>query len=243
MVRGWDQGSRGRNGNVCCTVLSTAFFLNCVFVYAASRLSNAEAPKAIATFVQRQREIFVEEKMRRKEAQDIIHGFREEDGVPPKASPKAGGEQQSAEDALAFVNGYKVAKESILRRMQTFWKDNRNDEDTVEPSLPLIEAVGACAKRWDSSNDELDQLANEMDLISAASRELISAASMDLGDAGSEDSDVELMFFKDGRRTTWTLLWLSLMTMCSTNVIGLVLSLALLHYNLRPGKIPVSHVQ
>jgi hypothetical protein len=176
--------------------------------------------------------------MRRKEAQDIIHGFREEDGVPPKVVTPRGEGDQSPEEALAFVNGYKVAKESILRRMQTFWKDNRDDQDTTTASsLPLVDAVGACSKRWDSSNnDELDQLANEMELISAASRELISAASMDLGDAGSEDSDVELMFFKDGRRTTWTLLWLSLMTMCSTNVIGLVLSLALLHYNLRPGK-------
>ena len=214
-------------------------FTFCLFACLASRLSNAEAPKAIATFVQRQRELFVEERLRRKEAQDIIHGFREEDGVPPPAAMKNEGEQQSAEDALAFVHGYKVAKESILRRMQTFWKDNRNDEDNVEPSLPLVEAVGVCAKRWDSNNDELDQLANEMELISAASRELISAASMDLGAAGSDDSDVELMFFKDGRRTTWTLLWLSLMTMCSTNVIGLVLSLALLHYNLRPGTISV----
>ncbi len=202
----------------------------------ASRLSNAEAPKEMASFPQRQRKLFEEERLRRKEAQDLIHGFREEDGIPPKVTHEKHCELQK-EDALAFMHGYKVAKESILRRTKAFWNDRtKSNENTTSSSMPSVDAVGECSKRWDNSDIELDQLVTEMELVSAASMELVSAASMELVSAASEESEVELMFFKDGKTTTWTLLWLSLMTMCSSNILGLVLSLALLNYNLRPGK-------
>lgn len=193
----------------------------------ASRLSNAEAPEEMATFLQRQRDLFEQERLRRKEAQDFIHGFREEDGIPPKISHEKDGELQK-EDALAFMHGYKVAKESILRRTEAFWKERRKNDTKATSQMPLVDAVGACSKRWEANDRELDELVTEMELISAASMELIAAA--------SEESEVELMFFKDGKTTTWTLLWLSIMTMCSSNIVGLVLSLALLNYNLRPGK-------
>jgi hypothetical protein len=195
--------------NVCLVSLSTA-----------ARLSGAEAPKEMAVFLQRQRSIFQQERQRRKEATDLIHGFTEEDGIPPSIPRDEENdiEKIRMKDAFAFMSRYRAAKEAILRSTEAFWKNDakKEEEEDSSDSLSPLE----CVKRWDSSNRELDDLITEMELSLSSS---------------SEDGDEIPSPFLQGGKETWTVVWLSLMTICSTNVVGLVLSLALLNYNLRPG--------
>lgn len=210
------------SNNLTC-LLFVAAFTDCT---PASRLSDAEAPKEISNFLRQQRDLVEEERRHRKEATEILRRFRaDENGIPSVVScqKQLEVEKHRQKEAIAFLHSYRASKESILRRTQGFWKTNTpSNQGIAVPSIPLFDAVEACARQWDDTCDQelLDDLISEAEFLSSSpdKNELLE----------------DLPHQNDASKRT--ILWLSLMVLFSRNIVGLVLSLSLLNYTLRSGK-------
>lgn len=217
-------------------VTFSIYFLTILFDV-ASLLSLAQAPKDSGSsadeFFRRQRALFKKERKLRKEADDNNHGITEEGGIPPGIPYSEIEEKRKnrRSEALAFMDRYLSAKDSIMKRTGMFWRSSGPNDDCSEGSsthsMPLLDAVEACSKRWEGNDRELESLMTEIEIIASSSGEKLAEVSNGEGTA-------TVPLFGD-KKLALPILWCSLMAMCSTNLLGLVLSIALLNYNLRLG--------
>ena len=150
--------------------------------------------------------------------------------------------------SMALIDRYLAAKQSIMKRTELFWRVTEATTtasvttnppessystaqanqylDGGQPILPLLDAVGACSKRWEEQDEE-DSM-KEIDLMDSPSDEGT------VVDSAKGTPPIPRLSVKN-QKVALPVLWFSLMAMCSSNILGLVLSLALLNYNLRLG--------
>ena len=173
---------------------------------------------------------------------------------PPMAEPPQPQQQQTTQQtrkmqSMALIDRYLAAKESIMKRTELFWRVTEATTTTTatmtgpestsstaqanlnhdggHPILPLLDAVGACSKRWEEQ-EENPMKEEEIDLMDSPSDE---GTVVD----NAKGTPIPLLLVKN-QKVALPVLWFSLMAMCSSNILGLVLSLALLNYNLRLGR-------
>jgi len=145
------------------------------------------------------------------------------------------------------MDRYLAAKESIVKQTELFWKaattitgvtttttttspqELSERDENVDPTKWTKSTV-ASSKLWDSTAPS-----------SRSQRGMSSrmTTDVDISDSPSDEQgklEDSKGFIPFDQQKALPVLWFSLMAMCSTNMLGLVLSLALINYNLRLGK-------
>jgi hypothetical protein len=193
-------------------------------------LSLAASPKDAGTtadeFFRQQKALFEEERKLRKAAKNNNRGISSDDEIPPALPyPKIEEQRQSRKtETMAFIDRYLSAKESIMKRTELFWRKSKKD-DIQQQVMPLDDSVEVRLNGWEDDGRELEDFMTEV--------EILASSSADLGQAGVTNGGNSIL---TNQTVALPVLWCALMTMCSRNMLGLVLSLAVLNYNLRLGE-------
>lgn len=127
-------------------------------------------------------------------------------------------QQRRRNVALALLHQYRASKENILDRTKEIWQKEPTRRKPEEARSPDIQNPNQSTSGHAAFREVFDDVPTEIELLSTFS---------------DESEDVESIFELDISRLT--VIWLSIMTLCSNSVVGMTLSLCLLGFHLRSG--------